>query len=237
MKLCINSVRINGYKIKIFSNEELLFEGYQLSNPKNNIELKCEGVGSLRFEYRFLSKREIKELSADIDKSSDTNVYAYNPLDMIEEKGCPTPGEMLYTTVITNIPEETECIKLLFRRSMLNEYMPVLAVMERMLRDQVQVTYERNKDYKRILLKSKKKAYGCYVLKSIVLLAILLLLLYSLSVHCPRWYIIIPIGIVSAYEILVLKAKIKHYMFFYRRVEQIVSFQHEDGELKIVNEV
>ena len=237
----INSRRIDSHKLKIYADGALVFEDYMFSNPKGRVDLGRIKCSELKFEYRYLSKEEEKWMSVREDAPEWGGIIAYDgwnsvlcnsssSIDWIGRRFCPEPAEGLYMTVISNIPSDMECIKVLFRRSALNDDMPNLSVMDREARHILKVKYERKKNYIDIMKSAKRSAFK-FLLHDFVIMIGCFLLLFIVETYFPKRILIAIFAVLSAACFLNLFNLIKCYRSFFKKVQHIRVFRQEKGKV------
>lgn len=229
MKIFIDSSRIQAHELKIFLDNRQVFNSYMPSNPKGDVELDVKEGNVLRFEYRYLQGKELDTLEAILGFPEKGIYSAYNEEHWVAGDKCPSPGETLYATTLNDIPEGIDSIELSFRSSAINEDMPILVVTSVELRDIIQVTYERNKDYTKIMCKEIFRVLPFVLLELIVAIIVLT---YFISLKGLEHYHIQKACLAIEFFIAILLiTQLKGWCIFFYKVIKIKEFRQENNQV------
>lgn len=237
--MSIDSSNVSAYRIKIYADDILVFNGCMPSNPDNTIHLENIVFSQLRIEYNFLLSSEDKELLYRDDIGYD-NLHAYAYIHrnekqyrnyenfVVNDVYCPVALQGMYASVINNIPADMEKIQFIFKRSVINKSLPILTIVENKDTSDIEIFYERVDCWAELLAEVRKKRKKYFFLKFLAPLIIFSVIGLWLAANYPQrrmflWLFRVGI-IVIVYGYFESVGKVRKFM---KRAEVLHRFKEE----------
>lgn len=243
MIIYINSRRVTAFKLRVYSDDRMIYDDVLFSNPKGKIEVETKGVNKLYFQWDFCFDREQRKMMDENPQSPEWGMYAYDDKDIFNTSGCdyiydhacPLPTKGIYIAEISNITEEIGCMHLMFRRSAMNSDMPLLYVMNREEKKILKVKYVKADNAEELLVHAKKIIFKRTMMK-LVEIIIFLVAVYFLEVYNPKKYLIYPLIFLVCYIAQSQFRVLKYFKTFFGKVEQYPCFTEQKGNIEFCKE-